>query len=321
MFKIPTVLPSGGHMGELADWAEAECLRSGSMSVTELSRTLLREHEPDHSDGVEEENPFENDLAEGLHEIADRGTRSGSGHPFSIDASGYVLRYDGSEALAHKNLAYCFMLFATRLNMQSDRTHADEDGTALLEHLSSVVARDYWGSRAESYVFGTAAGSGGFAARIDDLCEKTGEGGGFRNVGGGQITSQDGKLDVVVWKPFSDRRRGQAMGFGQCKSGTLWEDNLLDLWPDKFYDRWIDMPHPPFDPTRLFFVAESIDRSRWYPNVLDGGLVFDRCRMVDYLPSPTDGHLAGLIPRILSWTSAVAEKHGYHYLRDMLNAG
>ena len=44
----------------------------------------------------------------------------------------------------------------------------------------------------------------------------------------------DGKLDIVVWRVFSDGRAGGLVGFGQCKTGIHWKTHLTKLVPRNF---------------------------------------------------------------------------------------
>ena len=124
------------------------------------------------------------------------------------------------EEAGARHAIYKYLLLATRLNMKDDRRHAGCDGAHLFEELAAESARCYLGDRSESLVFGTAAGTAGFSGKVDDLCARLGEGGGFRNPDDVAPTERDGKLDVVAWKSFSDRRPGKLIAFGQCKTGT-----------------------------------------------------------------------------------------------------
>ena len=54
-----------------------------------------------------------------------------------------------------------------------------------------------------------------------------------------KVTAKDGKLDIVVWRRFADGRPGQLIGFGQCKTGTSWPDDLTKLQPEGFCAKWM----------------------------------------------------------------------------------
>ena len=233
MFKWPG-LPSPNAPGyELADFAELTCWRDSQTSATSLTRLLGRLDENDYSRGVPEEDEVHGLVEEAYLEIERRQDVCGDGYPFVVERQGSILRSMDDEA-NFKHVIYKYLLLATRLNMRDSRNHADLDGTQLLELLASEVARGYLGCRAESFVFGTSASGVGFKDKIQELCDKLNEGGGFVNRGGGAAYARDDKLDVVVWKPFSDGLPGKLIGFGQCKTGTHFRDSMAVLQPDKF---------------------------------------------------------------------------------------
>ena len=207
--------------------------------------------------------------------------------------------------LNHRQLVYLYLLLATRLNMHDNRRHAEIDGASLFEKLCAGVARTYLGSRAESMVFGTASGTGGFRARVADLCRRLGEGGSARDAVSPSV--RDGKLDVVAWKPFADSWQGKLIIFGQCKTGTEYRDTLTQLQPDAFCAKWLrEMPAiPPC--ARFSFPKRCPDRERrrehqWYERSTDAGLLFDRCRTVDFCDGLTDD----VLEEVRAWTGAAA---------------
>ena len=116
---------------------------------------------------------------------------------------------------------------------------------------------------------------------------------------------KDGKLDVVAWKPFSDKMKGKLVVFGQCKTGTRYRESLTNLRPDSFCEKWFES-QPVLNPVRLFFVSESLSRGDWVGKGIDAGLIFDRCRIVDFC-----GRMDGrVIADIRAWTSAAATAGG-----------
>ena len=207
-----------------------------------------------------------------------------------------------------RKIVYRYLLLATRLNMASCRVHGSIDGTLLLEELAADVAREFLGDRAESLVFGTSSGTGDFPAKVNDLCQNLKEGGGFVSHTQARPTANDGKLDVVVWKGFADHQPGKLIGFAQCKTGTNFKDSLSQLQPDSFCSKWLQRP-PAFTPVRMFFAAEALSRQNWYNDVSDAGLLFDRCRIVDFCDSVTEEVLA----KVRAWTEACSDRnHAAH---------
>ena len=91
----------------------------------------------------------------------------------------------------------------------------------------------------------------------------------------------DGKLDVVVWRVFPDRRAGGLFGFGQCKTGIHWKTHLTKLEPREFCRRYFQQPLI-IDPVRVYMVPHRVNGSDWDHHTGEGGLLFDRCRLVQY---------------------------------------
>jgi hypothetical protein len=57
---------------------------------------------------------------------------------------------------------------------------------------------------------------------------------------------------------------------------------------------------PAFTPIRAFCIAEAADRGRWNKHAIDAGLLFDRCRLVDFSDELPDD----LLQRLRTWTDA-----------------
>ena len=300
MFKWPDTPSARAPEHELADFAELVCWKHHGSSQTAVRAALNMLAENDYTEGVPEEDDISQLVENAYDEIERRRAACRGGYPFAIDENGYALTSDGDEGNPRKTI-YRYLLLATRLNMASNRVHADIDGTLLLEEIAADVARDYLGARAESLIFGTGGGFTGFKARVDRLCCCLQEGDGFINRSGAPPKAKDGKLDVVAWKQFSDCQPGKLIAFGQCKTGTHYKDAIAQLQPDAFCRKWLRSP-PPLTPVRMFFVAEAMSRVDWYDSVCDGGVLFDRCRIVDFCDSLTDDVFA----KVRTWTEAAA---------------
>lgn len=304
MFKWPGTPSARAPKHELADYAELVCWQGSVTSVTALSRDLGRLEENDHSGGVSEEEVTEEVVGAAYVEIEQRHEACRNGYPFLIDKHGHALQAD-QKVGNHKYIIYKYLLLATRLNMQNNRVHANIDGTLLFEKLAAETAKEYLGNRAESTVFGTGAATAKFQDKVDTLCRHIEEGGGYENRGGTSPSQKDGKLDIVVWKPFADRLPGKLIAFGQCKTGTNYKDTLTQLQPDSFCAKWLRSPLIPI-PVRMFFVAEALSRSAWAGISYDAGLVFDRCRIVDFC----DNISTNVLKEAKTWTAAAAQAAG-----------
>jgi hypothetical protein len=303
-FKWPGIPSPHASEHELADFAELSAWQSDGNSATALSRLLDRLDENDHSDGVQEEEEIDIAVEAAYEEMEKRSEACGDGYPFEIGNHGHTLRARG-EMRNSKRIIYKYSLLSTRLNMRDDRVHANIDGTLLFEELASEVARNYLGDRAKNFVFGTAAERQNFAAKINALCGRMGEGSGFVNRNEAPPRERDGKLDIVVWTPFTDGLPGKLIAFGQCKTGTNYKDTLTHLQPDSFCKKWLQSPLV-FTPIRMFFISEALRRSRWHNDSVDAGLLFDRCRIVDFCDDISEG----ILEKVATWTSAAAKATG-----------
>ena len=300
MFKWPGTPSARSPEHEVADYMECVCWSQSSTSVTAILAGLGRLEENDYSDGVPEEEEIDHIVEAAYTEIEQRKEACRNGYPFVIDEQGYTLHVS-QEIGNHKHIIYKYLLLATRLNMRDDRMHAGIDGSLLLEELAADVAREYLGARAESFVFGTAAGQADFRGKINYLCQRMKEGGKFMNRDKAPPTEKDGKLDVVAWKHFTDGLPGKLIAFGQCKTGTSYKDTLPQLQPDSFCRKWLQSSLV-LTPVRMFFVAEAVSRCRWHSASIDAGLLFDRCRIVDFC----DDISAGVLVKVKAWTAAAA---------------
>lgn len=297
-FKLPGTPSPHSTAYELADYAEWVCWRDDTSSVTQLLKDLGRLAENDYSDGVPEEEPINQVVEEAFSEIERRVEACRGGYPFALGNEGYTLLPNGNGEPG-KEIIYKYLLLATRLNMTRNRRHADMDGTSLFESLAAEAGQSYFGARSQVLIFGTSAKGPGFSTKIDALCEQMLEGGGFVNRDEVPPDEQDGGLDVVVWKPFADKLPGKLIGFGQCKTGTHYRNTLTSLQPSSFCDNWLHTA-PTVPPVRMFFVAEALPRYNWNSTARKAGLIFDRCRIVDY----SDDISAEILEKVAVWTAA-----------------
>ena len=305
MFKWPGIPSPRADIHELADFAELVCWRDGSASVTNLSRSIDRTDENDYSfDGVPEDEDTPKDIGEAFNEISTRSNACRNGYPFVVDSAGNAIRIV-QDAWDSKRIIYQYLLLATRLDMSKNRSHSGIDGTQLFEELSAETSREYFGSRAKSIVFGTASGTADFPSKINNLCNKLEEGGGFENRSGRPWRQKDGTLDVVAWKPFTDRRDGKLIAFGQCKTGTHGKEDFTTLQPDAFCSKWLKS-QPALIPIRMFFISEALHEVSWRNDAVDAGLMFDRCRIMDF----SDEISQPLLAKIAKWTTAAANAAG-----------
>lgn len=302
-FKLPTYPSPQAGVHELADYAEFVALIRNTCSARDVQSYLGRIDDNAYNVGIDDSDLDNENLSNGMmFELLHRSEACGGGYPFLLSRSGTKLEksFDCSES---RHWIYVYLLFATRLNMQTRKIKQGIDGTGLLERLSAFVLRRHLGmDRARSVVFGTSAG-GSFPEKVRRLCREIKEGGDFQHVDTGTVDANDDSLDVVGWIPFSDNKPAKLSIFGQCKSGTSWEEAKTELQPVAFTRRWLSRQFV-IDPLRAFFVAESADRSHWSGTALYAGLLFDRCRIVDF----SDGMDSELMVDIKAWTQAAIDE-------------
>lgn len=305
MFRLPHAPSPGAHIHELADfiewhaWCKGSCSsRSTNSAIDQLDDNFDFEGVMDDSDRV----GF--DLEDAFVEIERREAACNGAYPFTLDSTGTILRFKRDDTDSRQTV-YLYLLLSTRLNMQTDRVHADIDGAHLLEELGAVTLKHYLGpGRAEVMIFGTAA-AGGFEDKVNRLCEALKEGGCYHHHDTGRVYANDGGLDVVAWKPFSDNRAGKLIVFAQCKTGTSWHNQIGELNPDAFLSSFTKERMFQTNPLRAFIVAEAVSPGHWIditgkaskPSL---GIFFDRCRIVDFTPELDEE----CTMRISNWVNA-----------------
>ncbi|MEJ7694694.1 hypothetical protein [Daejeonella sp.] len=293
---IPTV---DSHIEALADYFEIQalCAQNNEISAKDILKKLMKPaDEPSDEAGIEDlEDKINTKLEPVIDAIQRRITNSRGNYPFTLEVNGNVVAFRGfNDFTAY---LYVYLLFATRLNMNANASFQNIDGTKLFELISAEVAKTYFGDRSSALVFGTAL-DGGFDAKVNDLCEKLNEGTSFVNHGGGEVTENDDALDIVVWKSFEDQVANKLIGFGQCKTGTSYEGQRKDLQPKDFCKKWIKTPINQ-EPIRMFFIADVMEVAKFWKRSLDAGILFDRVRIMDYLPNLDDD----LQQNITQWSS------------------
>ncbi|MBQ0088497.1 MAG: hypothetical protein KBT27_04085 [Prevotellaceae bacterium] len=277
-YKIPDTPVSSSTIYELADYLEFLCLLNGSeYSIVNAMRQIdYISDEVDDNQEIEDNDLFDN-LQDALSEIDRRSNACRGNYPFDTSQNGIKLK----ECDQKIKLIYIFLLLSTRLNMIDNKFIDSIDGTALFEQLSSIVAGEYFGNRSKNKVFGTGV-SGGFREKVIDLIKEIGEGDDYYDPEYSTHDEKDGGVDVVVWKPFSDKYKGKLIGLGQCKTGTSWRNEIGRLDPEIFCASYLKR-QPISKPVGMFFVAEIFQKNL-ETSSRKAGILFDRCRIMDYLP-------------------------------------
>ena len=287
-------------LAEKADFMEYQCLVSEENRYSVISGENAMGVSYDEQDlNSVDSYGFE----EALSEIEDRGLYSGEKYPFETTTDSLKIRNDiDSETLD----IYKFLLLATRENMGSGRIADGIDGAALFEKLCAIVLKSFFGDNCTSFVFGAGQDNNApFRVKAQDLFNKLNEGNlVFRVPDGDNNSQKDGKLDVVVLIPFADDKKGQFIAFGQCKTGTTWRSAISQLNPEVFCRTYCS-PMPGFTPISVFMVAESFTENWELYQRSSNGILFDRSRIMSYLPEQID---ADFLAKIKRWNMSVIER-------------
>jgi len=275
----------------LADWVEVKALleADGNASQEDLARALGRAYSMEESTAK----ALAGDVFKELLDRYDSCTPLPSKgrdweYPFTINTNGSLLSLRTSvESGSKAGLLYKFLLVASRADMDMQRKLEGLDPTVLFEQLCADILLNFWGGpteRSGALVFGTARKKGDnnkkFKSNIDNLCSILKEGRGLKDKAKAPGAG-DGKLDVVVWRLFSDGRSGGLVGFGQCKTGIHWKTHLTKLVPRNFCRDYFQQPLV-LDPVRVYMVPHRVDGAAWDSHSGEGGLLLDRCRLVQY---------------------------------------
>lgn len=299
-------LNRGDSPYKVADFLEFECIKAGG-GVSSLSyRSYLSMPDDEiNNEGIESSDDISVSILDAaIAECSNRYQYCPNNYPFVTGTSSLDLK---SEDSWHNDI-YTFLLLATRMNMRDNREQGGYDGTKLFEQLCAFVTKEYYGKHCQAKVFGTAI-SGPFKEKVEDLLRSLNIRGHFTDPEGSTAHQKDGNLDIVAWIPFSDKKDGQMIALGQCKTGTHWEGLLTELDPEGFFALYSSQ-QPYSKPIKMFFVTESFGKYKWGERCSSGGVLFDRTRIMEFLPNEIDGELAELLERIKIWNMAALAAEG-----------
>jgi hypothetical protein len=277
-------VPAAADPTELsADWMEFTALRSPERrtSIASLAKLLRRTGSTDAIEGVRGDagSELSQAIAEDVFsEIENRKRACGPGnYPFAVE-NGLLTVKDAPE-----RSPYILLLM-----MSATKPTAGHKGTAtLFEHVCTQAALGYLGGTANgasAIRFGSPrkVPLAKLSQALDHLSVNVCEGGGCRYPAKAKHTGDEG-LDIVAWRRFPDSKEGQLIAFGQCAGGDgNWEDKLAELDAHKFIQKWLRVMFL-VAPIRLFFVPRRIPKDDWEHAGIDGGVLFDRCRIVSCL--------------------------------------
>lgn len=300
MFKLPDGLPSFRTSAQdWADYAEYHALLDGKVNLYGLTKASRMVSDEEIVLGIDDDtDKYLQKVDDISAEIRYRIQVGEHLYPFEIEDHDYSLRFTPNSN--ESSIVYSYLLLATRANMRNDRIKADIDGSLLFEHLCSIVAKNYFGPRAEVDILGTSKVEvTNFRDKLRQITKMLGEGGEIIENKG--YKPQDDKVDVIVWKGFKDFQPSKIIAFGQCKTGTSWVEKISELDTVAFCKTWFTI-QPVFTPIRMFFTAQYFPKETFRIKANTAGLVFDRFRILDYLPDRLE---VELLEKMQAWTEAI----------------
>jgi hypothetical protein len=271
-----------------ADFLELSVLRSTArtVSIREFIRDLKIANATEmildsesREDDAETDDQTESLAQSAFDELDERERCCGKDfdvYPFEVSSNAVRLKKGGDESL------YVFLALLSWFGKDAGPSHTD--GEQLFEDVCAKAAESYLGGpgqRVRSFIFGfpRRTAPAGFAAALDRLCSEMGEGQGHRPGRPKLPDQKDGKLDLIAWKEFEDKRQGKLITFGQCATGRNWTAKVTELPPpDRWCGHWM-ADTPTVLPMRSLFVPHRVERRSWSYACSFGGILYDRCRI------------------------------------------
>ena len=251
----------------LADWLEATMLverRSyiPRARIRKYIKSLFAEDQPDIVVEVL------------LREIGRRRRYCASAYPFEQEDSG--VKYTQSK----EGTPYLFMLCISVSRPYRDE-HRQSDTDQLFDSLVLDALKKYLGTGSDGVRFGAPASGKrppNFRDGIYWLAQKmnlpTGR-------GSPRKTAGDGGLDVIVWRPFRDRRSGYLVLLAQCTVQRDWVSKAKDLTED-IWRGWIDLGKDPHLILAIPFVIQR-NYDKWDDLRRLVHTLLDRLRLAELL--------------------------------------
>lgn len=303
-YKIPNIPLPTASIPELVDYMEVCCLKDGyTYSTTQVISDIGILSEPSEEYELIENESIADSM---MNEVESRISHTDNRYPFEQNDSSI----SRPVVQSYVSSIYEFLLLVTRRSLSGKgRIVNDIDGTALFERLCALVVGNYFGNIKNAFVFGTGSmETHSFEEKMNDFLQRIQEPG-HRYVPPTHALGmeKDGKVDVVVCIPFADKLEGRFIALGQCKAGTSWREQISSLSIQTFMD--YIQPSLRFTPVALFLVAESFYDNWENLQSACGGVLFDRERIMQYLPSENAivEADANLIQEILIWNKGVLQ--------------
>lgn len=276
-------LPDADDAQRVADWVELElALERESISKAWLTSII------EQSTGEQPSEPFLSDIWRVLGERARRYRHT----RFAIEAD-LAFRIESPEPPEPYLACLLFSLYGMN-NRRND--------PKLFERLIALCIKEYLGGK--SYVFGWPPQDdvpANIESRVKEVCSVTKEKFGEAP----QHRYKDRGVDVISWKPFfentPEHRSNQIVILSQCAIGSDWRNKTSQI-PLRAWGEYI---HWATQPITAFAVPTVIHEDLWHDISTEAGLLFDRIRIVNYMPLPFPD--ADLFDAISNWVGSEIE--------------
>lgn len=292
------------HPARLLDHLEIRALQdldgnaSAATLISSLSITGSSDARPDDPEDV----PLSEELAAIVDavftEAEDRTRHCGEGgYPFTIDGNS-IIKQD-----TNFSRVYTFLVL---LSAYGKDAVEGENGAKLFEDVCAVAAATYLGTslKNDGFIFGfpRRIQPPGFPKALKKLCRHLREGTPDKKMPKSP-DMKDAGLDIVIRKPFPDRKSSQLFAFGQCATGWDWWPKRLELQPDDWCREWLSKT-PQVLPAKMFFVPHAVEASDWAHLGFRAGIIFDRLRIAYCC----EGSISkSLRKRLRSWADAARD--------------
>lgn len=268
----------------VSDWIELYIAVTGEfISKTKLSQLLERDTG---------EEPKESFICDVWTELEYRKKLYNT-CPFHIDS----LAIEPNASFT-PNLAYLACLIMAIFGVEN----GSQGTSKLFERLVCQAIQKYLSG--EAFVFGWPVVEGektSIRDRIIDLSVRLNE----RYVESPAERYKDRGVDVVAWKPFLEKspRPSQVVILLQCAAGKGWRIKTSDL-PLRAWEQYI---HWSCNPIKAFAVPYIISKRDWHDVSKEGGILFDRIRIVNLICTSTDDKI--LDKELASWVNTKLKEY------------
>jgi len=258
MIRIPD--PSSSFA--VADWVELFVAVTGQLiSKARLSHIV---------EGASGQEPTESFILDVWRELSLR-QKLYIDCPFTIDN----LTIESNENVSAARV-YVACLIMSVFGAQENQQHTSK----LFERLTCLALKKYLSG--DGIVFGWPVERGektSIRDRIIELSGRINE----RYVESPAERYKDRGVDVVGWKPFGEGRPSQIVILLQCAAGLNWRTKTTEL-P---IESWIQYIHWSCNPIKAFAVPCIISKRDWHDVSKEGGILFDRIRIINLLSKET----------------------------------